>query len=75
MAFIPEIQRVVGERQAQWLREVYGITPQELVNSPRSVQEEIGVHWNRYWRQECTEGRGVQIDHNPGQRSGFRRAG
>lgn len=61
-----ELARSLATRQADWLREFYGITPAELDASPRSTREDIAAAWSRYWRYECEHGRGIKAPERTG---------
>lgn len=67
------IARALAERQAEWLREAYGITPGELEASPRSTQEDIAAAWSRHWRDQCEHGYGIVIERTGGTPRGSHR--
>lgn len=65
-----DVRRAIEERKSAWLLEHYHITLYELEHSPLSVQEDLGAAWNRYWRQECTAGRGIKLQPRPAEEQG-----
>jgi hypothetical protein len=68
------IDRLIAERQEHWLRETYSITSNELMDAPLSFRSEVQAAWVRYWRKECTEGRGIQLPEPQKTMRGSRRA-
>lgn len=67
------VERQIAERQREWLRVTYGITPNELLNSPLQFRGDVQVAWARYWRNECEQGRGVSLPF-PHRTRGVRRS-
>jgi hypothetical protein len=53
------IATTIRARQERWLRERYGVTPEEVLDAPLCVRAEMKVEWSRYWRSECEAGGGL----------------
>jgi hypothetical protein len=58
---VAQLHGQLVDRMKAWLRAEHDITMRELELSPRSVQEDIGAAWIRYWREECLAGRGIKF--------------
>lgn len=49
----PVPARVVADHKAEWLRQHFEITPDELSASPPSFREYVERAWVMYWRSQC----------------------
>lgn len=63
----------IASRQAEWLRQVYGITPHELEHSPLAFREEVTAAWSRHWRDQCEHGQGIVLERTGGTPRGAHR--